>query len=49
MKNRVIYTEDKIYVYLTKHLDKQELKKIREKINFIKAHYVINQTIMVHI
>ncbi len=49
MKNRVIYTEDKIYVYLTKRLDKQELKKIREKINFIKAHYVINQTIMVHI
>ena len=48
MKNKVIYTEDKIYVYLDTNSNKEEFKKIKRKINFIKYNYYVNHVIMVY-
>lgn len=48
MKNRVIYIEDKIYVYIDSNSTKNDLKKIRKKVDFIKSNYGVDQTIMVY-
>ena len=48
MKNRIIYTEDKIYAYLKSGLNQSEFRKVKNKIQFIKSNYNVNQIIMIY-
>jgi len=48
MKNRVIYTDDKIYVFLSKKINNKEFILINNKINFIKSNYNVSEVLTIY-
>ena len=46
MKNNIVYSEDKLYVYLEGNMNKRKLRKLKSKVSSIVNNFQINDLIV---